>query len=63
MATSAPPLVVTLTFLSLNGYSLSLDEDRLFDLMIDISAGLSIADVADRLRGALHEMEDSDHQV
>lgn len=53
-------LVVTLTFLSVNGYALSLDEDQLFELMIAISAGLSVLEVSDRLRGALQEVDDED---
>jgi death-on-curing protein len=49
-------LVVTITFLEVNGYMLTLDEDQLFDLMIDISAHLPEVEVADRLRNALHQV-------
>lgn len=53
-------LVVTLTFLNLNGYSLTLDEEQLFELMIDISAHLPVLEVAERLRDALRQVDASE---
>jgi death on curing protein len=46
-------LVVALTFLEINGYLTDLTEDELFELMLDISDGLSPAKVASRLRSRL----------
>lgn len=46
-------LVVTLTFLELNGYVVDLSQDERVDLMFEIAAGLDVAGVADRLRTRL----------
>ena len=46
-------LVVTLTFLELNGYVVELTEDELFELMYQVAAHLDVAEVAARLRPRL----------
>ncbi|MEK6206040.1 MAG: type II toxin-antitoxin system death-on-curing family toxin [Chloroflexota bacterium] len=46
-------LVVTLTFLELNGHVVDFSEDELYQLMIDISAGMTVVEVAGRLRNRL----------
>jgi death-on-curing protein len=46
-------LVVTLTFLEVNGFRLEMSDDEKFELMIDISGGLTVAQVADLFRQRL----------
>jgi death-on-curing protein len=46
-------LVVTLTFLELNGYVIDLTEDELFNLMYQVAAHVDVAEVAARLRPRL----------
>ncbi|MEK6226801.1 MAG: type II toxin-antitoxin system death-on-curing family toxin [Chloroflexota bacterium] len=46
-------VVVALTFIELNEYVTDLSEDELFELMFDVSRGLSPTDVANRLRPRL----------
>jgi len=53
-------LVVALTFLELNGYATDMTEDEMFELMLDISAGLSPTNVAARLRRRLRRMDTAD---
>ncbi|MSQ36702.1 MAG: type II toxin-antitoxin system death-on-curing family toxin [Chloroflexi bacterium] len=43
-------LVVTLTFLEVNGYVVDLSEDERVRLMFDVADGLDVRQVADRLR-------------
>lgn len=43
-------LVVTLTFLALNGYVVALSEDERVELMFEIADGLGVDEVAERLR-------------
>ncbi len=47
-------LVVTLTFLELNGYVVDLSEDERVELMLDIADGVEVGEVAARLRPRLH---------
>lgn len=49
-------LVVTLTFLELNGYHIELSEDERVELMFEIAEGLSVDEVARRLRPRLREL-------
>ena len=49
-------LVVTLTFLELNGYTVELSQDEIVDLMFEIAAGLGVKDVAERLRNRLRSV-------
>lgn len=46
-------LVVTLTFLEVNGFRLEMSDDEKFELMIDISGGLTVAQVTDLFRQRL----------
>ncbi len=46
-------LVVTLTFLELNGYGLEMSEDERVALMFQIADGLEVRAVADLFRGRL----------
>ena len=46
-------LVVTLTFLELNGYRLDFSQDQLADLLFEIADGLSVLEVGARLRSQL----------
>lgn len=46
-------LVVTLTFLEVNGFRLEMSDDEKFELMIGISGGLTVAQVADLFRQRL----------
>jgi death-on-curing protein len=46
-------LVVTLTFLEVNGFRLEMTDDEKFELMIDIAEGLTLAEVADLFRRRL----------
>ena len=46
-------LVVTLTFLAVNGFVLEMSDDEKFQLMIDISEGMSVAEVAELFRQRL----------
>lgn len=43
-------LVVTLTFLEVNGYVLDMSEDERVRLMFEVADGLDVRQVADRLR-------------
>ncbi len=47
-------LVVTLTFLGLNGYDLEMSEDERVALMFQIADGLEVREVADLFRRRLH---------
>jgi death-on-curing protein len=49
-------LVVTLTFLELNGHTVELSQDELADLMFEIADGLGVGDVAERLRDHLRSV-------
>lgn len=46
-------LVVTLTFLGLNGYTIDLSEDERVSLMFEIAQGLTVEAVTSRLRPRL----------
>jgi death on curing protein len=50
-------VVVALTFIELNEYVTDLSEDELFELMFDVSRGLSPTDVANRLRPRLSRID------
>ncbi len=50
-------LVVTLTFLELNGYRIESTEDERVELMFEIAEGLGVGDVASRLRPKLRPLE------
>jgi death-on-curing protein len=49
-------LVVGLTFLRVNGYSLEMSEDQRYQLMIDIASGLGVDAVATALRGRMRTL-------
>lgn len=53
-------LVVTLTFLELNGYVVDLSEDERVDLVTEVAAGLEVREVADRLRARLRRLDQAD---
>jgi death-on-curing protein len=46
-------LVVTLTFLEVNGFRLEMTDDEKFQLMIDLSQGVTVTQVADLFRQRL----------
>lgn len=46
-------LVVTLTFLGVNGFRLEMSDDEKFELMVDIADGLTVAQIADLFRRRL----------
>lgn len=46
-------LVVTLTFLEVNGFQLEMTDDEKFELMINIARGMTVAQVADMFRRRL----------
>ena len=50
-------LVVTLTFLELNGYRIESTEDERVELMFEIAKGLGVDEVASRLRSKLRPLE------
>ncbi len=50
-------LVVTLTFLELNGWRVDLSEDERVALMFDVAEGLGVDGVAGRLRTKLRPLE------
>jgi len=50
-------LVVTLTFLELNGYRIELSEDERVELMFEIAEGLGVGEVASRLRSKLRPLD------
>ncbi len=50
-------LVVTLTFLEVNGFRLEMSDDEKFHLMIDISGGMTVAQVAELFRPRLRPRE------
>jgi len=50
-------LVVTLTFLEVNGFHLDMTDDEKFQLMIDISSGMPVGQVADTFRLRLRRLE------
>ena len=49
-------LVVTLTFLELNGYLVDLTEEELFELMYQVADHLEVAEVAARVRPRLQPL-------
>ena len=58
-------LVIALTFLGLNGYDVDLSEDERVELMYEIADGLSVGEVAERLRSHLvrtREVDDGQSQ-
>jgi len=50
-------LVVTLTFLEVNGFRLEMSDDEKFQLMIDISGGMTVTQVAELFRQRLRPDE------
>jgi len=50
-------LIVTLTFLEVNGFRLEMSDDEKFQLMIDISAGSTVSQVTDLFRQRLRPLE------
>ena len=50
-------LVVTLTFLEVNGFDLDMTDDEKFQLMIDISSGMPAGQVAEMFRRRLRQLE------
>ncbi len=50
-------LVVTLTFLEVNGFRLEMSDDEKFHLMIDISGGMTVTQVAELFRPRLRPRE------
>ena len=53
-------LVVTLTFLEVNGHSVDLSEDERVGLMFEIADGLTVDGVAGRLRARLRPQQSSE---
>ncbi len=49
-------LVVTLTFLEVNGHSIDLSEDERVGLMFEIADGVTVDDVAGRMRARLRPL-------
>ena len=50
-------LVVTLTFLEVNGFHLDMTDDEKFQLMIDISSGTPAGQVAEMFRRRIRRLE------
>jgi death-on-curing protein len=50
-------LVITLTFLEVNGFRLQMRDEEKFQLMIDISGGMNVSEVAELLRQRLRPLE------
>jgi death-on-curing protein len=48
-------LVVALTFLEVNGFHLEMTDDEKFQLMIDISGGMTVTQVAELFRQRLRQ--------